>query len=388
MYFNADLHVHIGRTKSGRPVKITASAQLTPLNILEKCTKKGIDIVGIVDCAVPEILNEFEDMIKSNLLEPLEGGGLLYKNKVVLMLASEIEIGGELKGSPHILCFLKDLKSMRAFSNTISKYIKNINLSSQRCKLNSIEVYKIVNDLGGFVVPAHVFTPFKSYYGSTTNRLSFVFKEYFNDIKAIELGLSSDTDMADEISELGDKIFLSNSDAHSLQKIGREFNIFNIDKPDFENIKASLGTNSKNNIVKNYGLNPSLGKYHRTFCLDCNRVSQDVPPVYKCIFCNSQNIVFGVKDRITEIKDQNTIHPMFRPEYIYQIPLEFIPGIGPKTMEKLLNEVGTEIYVLHEAPYEILKNTIGENLASNIFNARYGKVKLKVGGGGNYGKII
>lgn len=387
MYYNADLHVHVGRSKSGKPIKITASRQLTLKNILKQCIIKGIDIIGVVDCASPEILDEIKDLVMDNTLEPVDGGGYLYKEKVLLILSSEIEVGGDKKGSPHLLCFLSDIKSMARFTKIFSKHIKNINLSSQRCNLSSIDILKIVNDLGGFIVPAHVFTPFKSYYGSSTDRLRYVFKEYFDDFNFIELGLSSDTNMADTISELENKIFLSDSDAHSLQKIGREFNVFDMDELNFESIKSVNKENYKK-VIKNYGLNPALGKYHRTFCKDCNMVTDHLPPVHTCTYCGSKNVIFGVKDRIFEIQDQNTCHPTGRPEYIYNIPLEFIPGIGPKYMKKLYNEVGTEIFVLHIAPYELLKSVIGEKLARNIIKARNGDIKLKIGGGGTYGKII
>ncbi|MDI6604217.1 MAG: endonuclease Q family protein [Thermoanaerobacteraceae bacterium] len=388
MIYNVDLHVHIGRTKSGKPVKITASNKLTPINILEQCFIKGIDIVGLVDCAVPEILDELNSMMNKDVLIPLHGGGLRYKNRITLLLASEVEIGGEKKGSPHILCFLRDIKSMRKFSNILSNHIKNINLSSQRCSLSSIEIYKIVKDLGGFLIPAHVFTPFKSYYGSSTERLGDIFKEYYNDLNSIELGLSSDTDLADEISELKSKTFLSNSDAHSLNKIAREFNVFEMQEPDFNEVFSVLNREDGKKIIKNYGLNPELGKYHRTFCLDCGNVSTEVPPVYSCTNCGSKNIVFGVKDRIAEIKDQDIIHPKFRPEYVYQIPLEFIPKIGYKTIKKLVNEFGTEIYALHRASYHDLEKVVGSKAAENIFKIRQGNFTLRIGGGGFYGKII
>lgn len=387
MIFYADLHVHIGRSSRGKPVKITASKDLTVLNILEMCIKKGIDIVGIVDAASPEVLKDLNQYIENGILMPNSGGGLKYKEKITLILGSEVEIGAEDKGSPHILCFLKELKTMQIFSNILSNYTKNINLSSQRCNLKSIDLFNIVNELGGFVVPAHVFTPFKSYYGNTTDRLSYVFKEHFENIYAIELGLSADSDMADQIKELKTKTFLSNSDAHSLQKIGREFNVFDIKENNFEEILLALKMLSNRKIIKNYGLNPELGKYHRTYCLDCNHINSSEPPVYKCLNCGSENVVFGVKDRITEIKDQETMHPQFRSEYVYQIPLEFIPKIGKKTIEKLIKIFGSELYALHYADFNDLEKAIGTLNAMNIIKARNGGFKVMTGGGGIYGKI-
>jgi uncharacterized protein (TIGR00375 family) len=140
-------------------------------------------------------------------------------------------------------------------------------------------------------------------------------------------------------------------------------------------------------IVKNYGLNPKLGKYHRTFCLDCGYIAKEEPPVKKCLKCGSSNIVLGVKDRIEEIKDYDTKHPLFRPLYVYQIPLEFIPNIGRKTIEKLVNYFGSELYALHHAPYEELEKVIGPSNALNILRGREGKLDVLVGGGGIYGKV-
>ncbi|TXK86265.1 TIGR00375 family protein, partial [Parageobacillus sp. SY1] len=73
--------------------------------------------------------------------------------------------------------------------------------------------------------------------------------------------------------------------------------------------------------------------------------------------------------------------------YIYQVPLEFIPGLGPKTYEKLLARFGTEMYVLHQATEEELKQSIGEKLAKLIILARRGELSIQAGGGGKYGKI-
>lgn len=76
----------------------------------------------------------------------------------------------------------------------------------------------------GVLIPAHAFTPHKSFYGNCTSRLERIFKEEFNKIFAIELGLSADTELADQISELETRTFVTNSDAHSLPKIAREYN--------------------------------------------------------------------------------------------------------------------------------------------------------------------
>lgn len=387
MKFFGDLHIHVGRSIKGAPIKIAASKNLTVLNILEKSIFKGIDIVGIVDSASPLILEELKEYIHDGILFRIEGGGLKYKNKVTLILGSEIEIGKEEKGSPHLTCYFKDLEDISLFSKEISKYIKNINLSSQRVNLTSVQVVEIAQKYRGVVIPAHVFTPFKSYYGSCTDRLKYIFKDFYKYIYGVELGLSSDSEMADQIEELQNKTFLSNSDAHSLEKIGREFNVFDIKEANFEEIVLAIKRENGREIAKNYGLNPKLGKYHRTFCLDCGYIAKEKPPIKKCLKCGSSNIVLGVKDRIEEIKDYDTKHPFFRPLYVYQIPLEFIPNIGDKTIEKLVNYFGNELYALYYASYEELEKVIGPSKALNILRGREGKLDVSAGGGGIYGKV-
>src|SRR5699024_10601815 len=109
----------------------------------------------------------------------------------------------------------------------------NITLSSQRYYGSANELQYKVKELSGLFIIAHVFTPFKSLYGKGV-RTSL--KEVFDPdlIDAIELGLSSDTSMADQIAELHDYTFVSNSDAHSLAKIAREYQEIIMEEPTFK----------------------------------------------------------------------------------------------------------------------------------------------------------
>ena len=388
MEFFADLHVHIGSAK-GRPVKITASRRLNIINIIKTCIEeKGINIVGIIDCASRPVIEEIQEYIdKSHLIE-LENGGLSYQGKLTIILGAEVETT-EQEGAAHSLAFFPYINQIKIFSQIMSRYITNIDLSSQKARISAAELLNIVQELQGILIPAHVFTPYKSFYGSCYDRLSLAFGKNFRKIPAIELGLSADTDFADTIAELSDKTFLSNSDAHSLEKIGREYNKLILKSGDFKNLSEALYSNSEENkIVANYGLNPKLGKYHRTLCLDCNYIAEGNPPVTRCSNCRSQKIVMGVLDRIVLIADYNKpIHPTQRPPYKYQIPLEFIPGIGTKTLKKLISAFGSEMNVLHKADFKELSNVIGEKCAKNIVMGRKGELKLKSGGGGVYGRI-
>jgi len=385
-----DFHVHIGRSNSGAPVKITASRDLTFANIAQECKhRKGIDIVGIVDCASPEVIDDISQLINSGEMKPLKEGGLIYQDKVTIILGSEIETKEANGGLSHQIAFFPYFEDVKEFSKTLSHLVTNVSLSSQNCKISAQEFFKIINRIGGILIPAHVFTPHKSVYGKCVKRLKEMFsRATLKKIPAIELGLSADTEIADHLKELAEYTFLTNSDAHSLPKIGREYNIIELEKANFKEILLALQRKEGRRIIANYGLDPKLGRYHRTFCEVCNYIATSNPPVYKCEKCGSDKIVKGVFDRIVEIGDyQQSISPSHRPPYYHQVPLEFVPGVGKKTLNKLFNYFGTEMNILHKASYQEISQVVGFEIAKNIILARKGLLKLSPGGGGKYGKV-
>ena len=391
--FFADLHVHIGRAENNKPIKITAAKSLNFANIAKECEeRKGINIVGIIDCASPYVIQDIEEFLKTGDAYELEDGGIIYKDKVCIILGSEIEtseVNDEGKtGSAHNLCYFPSLKDIKAFSKEMESHIHNMTLSSQRANISAYELVDIVEKYNGILIPAHIFTPFKSYYGNCTDRLENIFKEKYDKIFAVELGLSSDTYLADMISELETKTFVTNSDAHSLPKIAREYNKMLVEDISFKEVVKALKNEDGRKILANYGLDPKLGKYHRTHCDNCDSTIETKEPVSVCPECGSNKVTFGVFDRIELIKDKETTKsPESRPPYIYQIPLSFIPGVGGKTIEKLLETFETEMNILHKLSEDDIEAVVGKKVAHSIENAREGKVKVEAGGGGNYGKI-
>jgi len=385
-----DLHVHIGRSGNGAPVKITASRDLTFANITQECKhRKGIDIVGIVDCASPGVIDDISQLINSGEMKPLKDGGLIYQDKVVIILGSEIETKESNGGLSHQIAFFPYFEDIKEFSKALSHLVTNVSLSSQNCKISAQEVFQIINQIGGILIPAHAFTPHKSVYGKCVKRLNEMFsRANLKKIPAIELGLSADTEIADHLKELSEYTFLTNSDAHSLPKIGREYNIIELEKANFKEMLLALQRKEGRKITANYGLDPKLGRYHRTFCEICNYTATSNPPIYKCEKCGSDKIVKGVFDRIVEIGDyQQSISPSHRPPYYHQVPLEFVPGVGKKTLNKLFGYFGTEMNILHKASYQEISQVIGFEIAQNIILARKGLLKLSPGGGGKYGKV-
>ena len=393
----ADLHVHIGRSENNKPIKITAAKSLNFANIAKECAdRKGINVVGIIDCASPYVIEDIENFLQQGDAYEIADGGIIYKDKVCIILGSEIETAeindNGKTGSAHNLCYFPHLKDIKGFSNEMSHHIKNITLSSQRADISAYELVDIVEKYNGILIPAHVFTPYKSFYGNCTDRLEKIFKEKFDKIFAIELGLSSDTFLADEISELETKTFVTNSDAHSLPRIAREYNKILVEDISYKEILKALKNQDGRKIIANYGLDPKLGKYHRTYCEECGKTLPGESPVTTCPYCgatrDTRKVTMGVFDRIEEIKDKETTKsPANRPPYIYQIPLTFIPGLGGKTIDKLLEHFDTEMNILHKLSKDDLEAVVGEKIANNIINSREGNVTIQAGGGGVYGKI-
>jgi uncharacterized protein (TIGR00375 family) len=386
--FFADLHIHIGRTEEGKPVKISGSRDLTFHNIAEEASsRKGMDIVGIIDCHSPAVQQEIRYYLDNGNMEQLSDGGIRY-HRTTVILGSEIEVRDPGMGPAHVLVYFPALEMITAFTKWMSRHMKNIQLSSQRIYVTARELQQKVLDLGGILIPAHIFTPYRSIYGSCTNRMTNLLD--VTNIHAVELGLSADSAMAGLIKELEPMTFLTNSDAHSLGRIGREYNELSMEQPTYSELIKAIQRIDGRKVLANHGLNPRLGKYHRTYCNGCGSIMDEGEAIIveRCSYCGSLKIVRGVMDRIHDIADSDEpILPDHRPPYHYQVPLEYISGIGPKKLNALLANFDTEMNILHRVELEDLAVIAGSEAAELIIKARKGTLQLEAGGGGTYGRI-
>ncbi|WP_379162059.1 endonuclease Q family protein [Paenibacillus sp. sgz5001063] len=386
--FYCDLHVHIGRTSEGQAVKISGSSSLTFANIAkEAAQRKGMELIGIIDSHAPGVQADIRTLLASGEMSEADGGGIAYQGTTIV-LGTEIEIREPGRKECHVLAFLPDLAAMEEFSSWMSKHMRNINLSSQRLYVPARELQDEICGRGGILIPAHIFTPHKGLYGCAAERMAELFD--LDRIAAMELGLSADSEMAGYISELDPYTFLTNSDAHSLGKIGREYNVIEMERPSFAELRLALARQEGRRVSANYGLNPRLGKYHRTYCAGCGSIVDEAYATSeRCPYCGSQKLVQGVLDRILAIADRKEpVIPLHRPPYHYQVPLEFIPGLGKRKLELLLQAFGTEMRILHTAGEAELAAVAGAELAAQIVKARSGTLELSSGGGGTYGKVV
>jgi len=383
----ADLHVHIGRSQDGQPVKISGSKDLTFRNIAKEAyERKGIELIGIIDCHSPAVQKDIMDCLHSGEMEEIEGGGIRYRGTTIV-LGTEMELKEEGGGPFHLLGYLPDLQSMLEWTAWMAPRVTNVNLSSQRIRVPARELQEELLARGGLLVPAHVFTPHRGLLGCSADRLADRLDP--EGIAAIELGLSADTDMAGYLSELDRYPFLTNSDAHSTGMIGRECNELLLNEPSFAEFAKALKGADGRTIVANYGLHPELGKYHTTYCNACRKaVSKADETAGVCPFCGSAKLTRGVSGRIRQLADrERSAHSEGRPPYRQQVPLSFFPGLGPAKRERLFAEVGTEMDVLHRIPRDEIVPVTGEKIADLIVEAREGRLSFTSGSGGSYGSI-
>lgn len=379
-----DLHIHIG-TACSRPVKITASRKLDLKSIIyHDAPRKGLNMVGIVDAGSTLVTAELEQMLKEGEIKEHPQGGFIARNNVLVIPGCEVES----REGVHLILYLPFLESLKKFHKYIKTRVHNMTLSTQKANAGILDFIHLSYLLDGIFCPAHAFTPHKGIYGFLTDRLARTLGKDSGKINVLELGLSADTSMADMIGETRDFTFLSNSDAHSSGNVGREYNLFRMAGLNFEELKYCLENEGERRVMANYGMDPLLGKYHRSFCPECSNITSDPPPVLQCSNCGSENIVTGVFDRIAAIRDyEQPRNPVGRPPYYYRVPLKDIPGVGPKMMQKLIAYFDNEINVLEKASIDDIQRLAGSDIAVIIRKMRLERLSILPGGGGHYGKV-
>jgi uncharacterized protein (TIGR00375 family) len=378
----ADLHIHIGQSLDGKPVKITGAKTLTLPNILDVARNvKGLSLVGVVDAHSTGVQQDFRTLLASGDIRPLSAGGY-SAHGLTLIPGHEIELQvGE--GNAHFLAYFPSMEQVQQYVRVLRPTTKNWQLSTQRGFLPIDLWLEAVWKAKGIWFPAHAFTPHKGIYGNCCRRLSEVLPVF---PKALEIGLSADRGMTESISELETYVMFSNSDAHSLPNIAREYNTLEHVDPSFGGLLDLIKQKNKQD-VRNYGLPPKVGKYHRTYCLGCEQIIKASAPQLTCPDCGSKQVVVGVMDRLVSIADR----PMGKyneSSYVHQVPLRQLPGIGPKMYEQLLTEFGTEMAILHHVPAEDLLRIAGEKVAALIIKDRRGELNVEAGGGGVFGRVV
>jgi len=267
--------------------------------------------------------------------------------------------------------------------------------------LDSRDLLEIVLDTGNgaYLVPAHIWTPWFSVLGSKSGFDSI--EECYGDLAphifALETGLSSDPAMNWRLSALDRCRLVSNSDAHSPQKLGREACVFNC-AVDYFAMRDALETgDGYGGTIEFY---PEEGKYHLDGHRKCGvRLTPAETRRHNgaCPVCGKP-VTIGVMHRVEELADRrNPQQPHGAAPFRSLIPLTEIlaevEGVGASTKHvtrrytDLLDAIGPELYILENAPLDQLRQHGSQRLAAAIRRMRQGNVIRHPGFDGQYGNI-
>ncbi|OGY58666.1 MAG: DNA helicase UvrD [Candidatus Colwellbacteria bacterium RIFCSPLOWO2_12_FULL_44_13] len=404
----ADLHIH-------SPYARAVSKEMTLENLDAWAGDKGITIMGTGDFTHPKWLKEIKEK-----LEPAEPG--LFKVKAAhkvknmkgkfsdtrFMLTTEISSiykrGGKVR-KVHNLLFVPDVETIEKIYRSL--LMRGANLHSDGRPIIGIDSEDLLKTTleanpEALFIPAHAWTPWFSVFGSMSGFDSL--EECFGDntkyVYAIETGLSSDPPMNWRISKLDKIALISNSDSHSLQRIGREANEFDI-KPSFNALAKALKEKNPKNFLRTLEFFPEEGKYHydgHRVCKKCLAPSETKKLEGKCPVCGKP-VTVGVMNRVDALADRPE---GFKDEkkvgYKNMIPLDEIIGeafdVGPTSKrvkeeyKKMIIALDTELKILFEASDKELKEAgTKTEVIEGILRVREGEVRIDPGYDGEYGKI-
>lgn len=405
MRFIADLHIHSHYSRA-------TSRNLNPENLVIWAQKKGINVVGTGDLTHPGWMSELHEKL-------VEAGNNLYslspdilgtleseipdscRNSTKFMLSGEISCIYKKDGKTrktHHLVLMPDFDSAIKLNKKLDR-IGNISSDGRPILgLDSRILLEMVLETSdnAFFIPAHIWTPWFSVFGSKSgfDSIEECFEDLTPHIHALETGLSSDPPMNRLISSLDDYLLISNSDAHSPAKLGREANMFDTEL-DYHRMIEVMTT--KDGFIGTIEFYPEEGKYHLDGHRKCHvKLSPKETGEYDgiCPSCGKP-LTIGVFHRVAELADRE--EPKLIKEFISLIPLNEILseilGCGPATKtvgtqyELLLSSLGPELKILMDIPLGDIESAGGALLAKAINRMRKDQVIKHEGYDGEFGTI-
>ncbi len=405
MRFIADLHVHSHYSRA-------TSKDMCPEGIWRWAQLKGIRIIGTGDFTHPGWLKELDEKLEPGgdglfaLRKEFETGDVpaLCGADIRFILSAEISCIYSKNGKTrkvHAVILVPDFAAAARLNAALAK-IGNLRSDGRPILgLDAKELLRITLDVSpeAVLIPAHVWTPHFSVFGAVSgfDTMEECFEELTPHICAIETGLSSDPLMNWRLSALDQITLVSNSDAHSATKIGREANILDTDisyPAILEAVKTRKG------FLGTIEFFPEEGKYHFDGHRDCGvslSPKETIHHGFLCPVCG-RKVTVGVMHRVETLADRE---PGFKPEgapgFTSIIPLpEVIAeglkcGVNTKKVNAqyfaLLEQLGSELTILMDAPLDDIERAGSPLLREAIARMRTGNVHIAPGYDGEYGKI-
>jgi DNA helicase-2/ATP-dependent DNA helicase PcrA len=409
MEFIADFHIH-------SHFSIATSKQLTPEYLDHWARIKGIKVVGTGDFTHPGWVAELKDK-----LEPAEPGlfrlkqSLHIQNGIRFPVAPDKEVRflltaeisniykkHEKTRKVHNVIFAPDFTTVERIQQTLNRYKFNITSDGRPILgLDSRDLLEICLEASGriFFVPAHIWTPWFSALGSKSgfDSIEACYGDLSNQIYAVETGLSSDPPMNWLCSFLDKYNLISNSDAHSPEKLGREGNRFDTEVS-YDSIVGALKKKDGNGFKGTLEFFPQEGKYHLDGHRKCG-ISWEPHETGRhqglCTVCGKP-VTIGVMHRVIELADREADDFTGKP-FQSLIPLKEILAellrLNPsskqikRTYHALIEKMGSEFYILLDCPLDEIRKSGHELLAEAIRRMRCREVVLQSGYDGEFGVI-
>ena len=401
----ADLHIH-------SRFSMATSKEGTPENLDFWARKKGISLIGTGDFTHPVWREELKERLVSegNGLYRLRDEYVKEESRKFPGEGTRFVVSGEISSiykkngktrKIHNVILLPSLEAADAMAQRLEK-IGNIHSDGRPILgLDSHDLLEMMLDVcpEGILIPAHIWTPHFSVLGAKSgfDSVEECFEELTPYVHALETGLSSDPAMNWRISKLDRYQLVSNSDAHSPSKLGREANLLDIDCS-YEGLYRAIQTGE--GLEGTVEFFPEEGKYHFDGHRKCG---VSLSPVEAerlggiCPVCGKK-LTMGVDHRVEQLADRaegfvkkdgkkyESLVPL--PEVIsacmgYSTASKKVQGC----FEQMIQTLGTEFDILRNVPSEDIKSCAGERIAEGIENVRTGKVKRIPGYDGEYGKI-
>ena len=397
MRFIADFHLH---SKFSR----ATSKDMEVETLARWGKKKGISLLGTGDFTHPTYFVE----LRSKLV-PL-GNGLFELKKgekgVEFILTTEVSNiytqGGKVRRI-HNLIFAPSFEVVEAIRSKLGNLGKLSSDGRPIFSFTAKELVKMILDISVdcLIIPAHAWTPWFSIFGANSgfDSIEECFGELSSYIYAIETGLSSDPEMNWRLSALDRITLLSNSDAHSPSRLGREANAFAC-ALDYKEIIETIRKRDRKKFLFTIEFFPEEGKYHYDGHRRCGVIfspSQTKANKYLCPSCHKK-LTVGVIHRVEELSDRpEGFIPKNAIPSIHLIPLEEVIAealgvrVGTKAVEseydRLIERGGSEFKILLDATPDELASFVPAKILEGIIHMRQGKVSIIPGHDGVYGKI-
>ncbi|MBN2206351.1 MAG: DNA helicase UvrD [Candidatus Aminicenantes bacterium] len=411
MRYLADLHIH---SKFSR----ATSRDMTLDHLACWAAAKGLQLLATGDFTHPEWL-----FLMKAKLEP-DGNGFFRLRSLTppedsrlrpfaaaapavrFLLSTEISFIYSKQGKVrkiHLLLFAPDLEAVDKINARLGA-VGNLRSDGRPILGMDVKLFvKIVADVcpSAVVVPCHIWTPWFSLFGANSgfDAIEDCFEEMTPRLFAVETGLSSDPAMNWRLSALDRFALISNSDAHSPSRIGREANLFDTDFS-YKGLVDALRSKDPAKFLSTIEFFPEEGKYHFDGHRKCGVVlspRESIQCRNLCPRCGKK-LTIGVAHRVEELADREEgVRPPGRVPYRNLIPLnEIVAEAVGKTADcrsvwdatfRFLHEFGNELRVLTEVPVEELRRLQPEEVATGIERMRRGRVRIEPGHDGEYGRI-